>query len=282
MFRIGEFAKLSGLSIDTLYHYEKMRILLPGEVDPYTGYRRYDASQLAAVYKILALKDAGFSLEEIAHTLDNHTPTSSLLKLLEEKAFLLEEELSREKNRIDRLRTNIFLIKNGGIPIMNEITVKRVEPILAASVRRSFAKSRFDDELGSMWQEVNKYIDEKGGKRTIPCMMLYHRGWYDLEKWTAAEESEPLDVEVVEPVTENFEGSETVKVYELPAADQMACVVHKGPFSTIGKTNGALYEWIRQNGYQAAGPVREIYHKGDWVTEDPEEYITELQIPIMK
>ena len=61
MFRIGEFSKLCGLSADTLYHYEKLKILIPMSVDKFTGYRYYDASQIVTVNKILALKDAGFS-----------------------------------------------------------------------------------------------------------------------------------------------------------------------------------------------------------------------------
>ena len=61
----------------------------------------------------------------------------------------------------------------------------------------------------------------------------------------------------------------------------MACIIHKGSFATIGKTNGALFDWIKQNNYRAAGVMREIYHKGEWATDHQEEYITELQIPLM-
>jgi effector-binding domain-containing protein len=105
-------------------------------------------------------------------------------------------------------------------------------------------------------------------------MMLYHRGWGDLDSTST------LEVEVVEPITKNLLESDTVKVYELPALTKMVCIVHKGPFSTISGTYQALYDWIRQNGYKICGPLREIYHKGEWITDNQEEYITELQIPI--
>ena len=58
MLRIGKFPRLSGLSADTLYHYEDLRILVPASVDPSTGYRAYEAAQLLTVNKIMALKDA--------------------------------------------------------------------------------------------------------------------------------------------------------------------------------------------------------------------------------
>ena len=124
MFRIGEFSRLSGLSSDALYHYEKLKILIPLSVDKFTGYRYYDASQLVTVNKILALKDAGFSLEEIADIFKDGISLPILLEMLENKAQLLEATLSKEYDRLERLHTNIFLIKNGGIPQMSEITVQ--------------------------------------------------------------------------------------------------------------------------------------------------------------
>ena len=280
MFKISEFSKLSGLSIDTLYHYEKMEILIPIAVDKFTGYRNYDASQLITVNKILALRDAGFTLAKIAQILSSNPSPLSLLEMLELKALALENELKNELNRLERLHTNIFLIKNGGIPLVNEITIKRVEPILIASVRKSFSKAKFDCELEIMWGEVNRYINDNGGKRTIPCMMIYHKGWTDLKKWVDTG-LEQLDVEVIEPIIRPIDGNEIIKVYELSAVPKMACIVHKGPFSTISQTNEALYDWIRHNGYVADGTLREIYHKGEWATDNQDEYITELQIPIV-
>ena len=274
MYRIGEFSKLSGLSIDTLYHYDKMKLLEPALVDRFSGYRYYEASQLVTVNKIMALKDANFTLDEIAEMLHRKLPISALIHLLEDKSIQLEEGLNKEINRLERLRTNIFLIKNGGIPQMNEITIKSVEPIRIASIRRSFHSSRFDEELTDMWAKVNEYIDKMKGRRTIPCMMLYHVGWSDMDATSM------LDVEVVEPITMNFAGNEPVKVHELAEVEKMVCIVHKGPFTTISGTYEALYDWIRQNGYKIIGPLREIYHKGEWITDDPEDYIRELQVPI--
>jgi effector-binding domain-containing protein len=274
MFRIGEFSKISGLSIDTLYHYEKMKLLKPEYIDKFTGYRYYEAHQLSTVNQILALKDADFSLDEIYEMLNKNLPLQSLITLLEHKSILLEEELNKEINRLERLRTNIFLIKNGGIPQMNEITIKSVEPILSATIRKTFHSNKFDEELETMWSDVNNHINLNGGKRTIPCMMIYHTGWWNMD------ETSLLDVEVVEPITKAFKESDTVSVYELPAINKLASIVHKGPFATMHKANELLFTWIKQNNYLICGPIREIYHKGDWATKDPQEYITELQIPI--
>ncbi|MCL2462066.1 MAG: MerR family transcriptional regulator [Defluviitaleaceae bacterium] len=280
MFRIGEFSKSCGLSVDTLYHYEQKGILTPAAVDRATGYRYYDAAQMVAVNKILALKDAGFSLDEIAALLKSEISVASLTGMLEAKADSMETSLRNETDRLERLRNNIFLIKNGGIPCMNDISVKKVEAIAVASIRRTMPKAGFDGNLEEMWPAVNGYIKEKGARRTIPCLMLYHSQFEDRRRLGFDYDEHNLDVEVAEPVASLFEGSGEVMVYALPAAERMACVVHNGPFTTIGGTYGRLYGWMEQNHYQADGPIREIYHKGDWATDDPEEYITELQAPI--
>ena len=280
MFRIGEFSKLCGLSADTLYHYERLKILRPIAVDALTGYRYYDASQLVTVNKILALKDAGFALDEIAHTLEGDVSRASLIQMLENKAKLLDTALAEEHSRLERLHTHIFLIKNGGIPYMNGITMKKVSPILVASTRRAFPTSAFDENLEEMWPAVNAYITKNGAKPAIPCLMIYHSGWWDMKQWNIAYDAQNLDVEVAEPITRAFDGDGDVRVYELPMVEKMACVVHNGPFSSIGETCDTLFAWMKQNGYCADGPIREIYHKGDWATDNPEEYVTELQIPI--
>ena len=279
MFKTGTFSKMCGLSVDTLHHYEKMKILIPEYTDSDTKYRYYSAEQLLTVNKIIALKDAGFSLKEIVDILNNEKNTFSLTALLEKKALDLEKTLEQETKRLKRLYTNIFLIKNGGVPLMNEITVKKTEAVLTASLRRKFHKDLFDEELENMWTKVNDSIEKHKIKRSIPCLMIYHRGWWNFTD-DEKEEDKYLDVETAEPVFKTFESGDDVQVYELPAEEKMACVVHHGSFETIGSTFEALFKWIRKNDYTIKGPLREIYHKGDWAADKPDDYITELQVPV--
>ena len=205
MFKIGEFSNLSGLSINTLHHYNEIGILKPEKVDDFTGYRYYSAMQLANVNKILALKDAGFSLSEIASILQSTPSIDSIISMLEDKAEILEQALENELKRLNRLRTNIFLIKNGGMPIMNEITVKRVEAVLIASIRNIINKCDFE-ECDKMWTSINSFIDKSETKRTIPCMILFHNSTWNYET------SESWDIEVAEPVTKRVDDNKIFKV----------------------------------------------------------------------
>lgn len=272
MFRIGEFSHMSGISINTLYHYDNIGLMQPTKVDKFTGYRYYEASQLVTLNKIMALKDAGFSLGEISNILKTNPVNKALIDILEVKAESLEKELEKQADKLQRLRTNIFLIKNGGIPNMNEISIKKVEPILVASLRRCFIKNdtkTYDEFCEECWVDVNAHITKMSGKVTIPCMTLYHE-----------DNNYKQDMEVIEPITKSIPSSDTVNIYELPMTEKMACIVHNGPFSTIGETYKAMSNWISENNYTVCGPIRELYHKGEWATDDPNEYVTELQFPI--
>ncbi|CAG9621251.1 MerR family transcriptional regulator [Sutcliffiella rhizosphaerae] len=275
MYKIGEFSKLSGLSVHTLYHYENIGILRPVRKDDWTNYRYYSADQLIELNKVLALKDAGFSLEEIASFLIGAPVNNKLIRMLEEKAQALEAYIVEETSRLNRLRTNLFLIKNGGIPLMNEITLKQVEPMLVASIRKTQnpVEQTFDQFCEELWMKMHAHLDVVCAKCSIPCMSIYHSGLY-------VNMAESIDMEVVEPLYREVPASTEVAIHELPRVEKMASIVHKGPFSRIGETFASLEKWITENRYTISGPVREIYHKGEWITKDANEWVTEIQVPV--
>lgn len=192
-------------------------------------------------------------------------PNKEIIRILEDKADGVDEALRTEQERIQRLRTNIFLLKNGGIPMENNVTIKMIEPILVTSL----SKKIYDfDDMGPLWETLNHEIDLKKGKKSLPCMTLYHDGF---------DASKGIKVEVIEPLSKAIESTDTMKIYELPAHSKVACIVHIGSFQTIGMTYGIIQNWIKENQYESDGPVREIYHKGDWITENENEYVTEIQ-----
>ena len=71
MIRIVDFSKLSRVTVKTLRYYDEVGLLQPAHVDNTTGYRYYAYSQLPRLNRILALKDLGFSLEEICKLLSD-------------------------------------------------------------------------------------------------------------------------------------------------------------------------------------------------------------------
>lgn len=267
MFRIGEFARMAYLSVPTLRYYDDYGLLKPVRVDAETGYRYYDAAQLRDVGSIQALKEAGLSLAEIRDCMAQGLSRQALAGLLRQKEAELRASIGAEQERLKRLNNWIIAITQEGDTPMTEVTIKKAAPTLVAGLR---AQIPGFDRVGDTWEELNKEIDRNGAKTLVPCMMLYYNGGED-GLW---------DIEVIEPVSEAFSPKGDVRVYELEGHDRMASIIHHGPFETIGKAFAAMHEWFAKNGYKA-GNTREIYHKGDWLTDDPNEYITEIQMPIL-
>lgn len=74
-FKIGEFSKLNYVTVKTLRHYEEIGLLIPNEVDQWSGYRYYDVSQLKKMSRIIYLKKLGFSLEQIREMFEDGCQT---------------------------------------------------------------------------------------------------------------------------------------------------------------------------------------------------------------
>ena len=73
MLKIGEFSKLSRVSIRMLRHYDDIGLLKPAEIDRFTGYRYYSPDQLPIIGRITALKDMEFQLADIVKIFEKVT-----------------------------------------------------------------------------------------------------------------------------------------------------------------------------------------------------------------
>ena len=141
MYKIGELSKLCNMSVKALRYYDSEGLLVPDRIDKFTGYRYYSASKLADCYRIIALKELGFSLDEIRRQLtidDNEKIIGILNGKLDELNLLVE-------NTQNRLR-KIESIKNGlmeGETKMFNIIIRETDEIRVAFVRK-FYKSKSD------------------------------------------------------------------------------------------------------------------------------------------
>ena len=90
MLKIGEFSKLSRISIRMLRHYDEIGLLKPAEIDPFTDYRYYREDQLPTAGRIAALKDMGFSLANIIRILEVYDDREQLEKFFSARQKELE------------------------------------------------------------------------------------------------------------------------------------------------------------------------------------------------
>jgi effector-binding domain-containing protein len=269
MIRIGDFSKLSRISTKTLRYYDEMGLLRPVEVDAFTGYRLYEYSQLSILHRILALKDLGFSLEEIGRLLDDGLSVEQMRGMLKLRETEARQRVCEEGERLERIRARLRQIEQEDGMSKYDVVIKNVDEIRVASVRGVVPSP---PEQGGLWQELEGYLALQHVRPTSTCFTLYHDDEYKEGDW---------DLEVCEPIDGNLGASERVKVRTLPAVQTLASTIHNGPFVTISEAYNAIGKWITENGYRIVGPCREVYlhTSGDGNQNDPNT-VTEIQFPV--
>jgi len=271
MIWIGDFSKLSRVSVKTLRYYDEMGLLNPTCVDTFTGYRLYEYSQLSVLHRILALKDLGFSLEEIGRLLDDGLSVEQMRGMLKLRETEARQRVREEAERLERIGARLRQIEQEDGMSKYDVVIKSVEEIKVASVRDVVPTP---PEQGGLWQELGDYLAEKHVRPSGVCFTLYHDDEYKEHDW---------DLEVCEPIDADPGESTRVKVRTLPAVNSLACAIHNGPFVTIGEAYNAIGKWITDNGYRIVGPCREVYlHEAENISQTDPNTVTEIQFPVEK
>jgi DNA-binding transcriptional MerR regulator len=276
MIKIGLFSQISRVPVKTLRYYDEIGLLIPVEVDRFTGYRYYAVSQLARLHRIMALKDLGLSLEQIGNLLEDDLTPDQLRGMLRLKQAEIRQRIGDEQERLARLETRLKQIEMEVPMSTYDIVIKNVEAQPIASVRSTIPAY---PAQGPLWQELETVLARFHIKPTGACFTLYHS------------EEPDIEAEVCEPVEAGAKLPDHPRVqYRLLPAATVASVVHHGPFVTIGQAYEALVSWIESNGYRINGPSREIYLQaaqmapGDehGVSQTDPNTVTEIQFPVEK
>jgi DNA-binding transcriptional MerR regulator len=267
MFKIGDFSKLSQVSVKTLRYYDEIGLLRPSTIDRFTGYRYYTASQLSRLNRILLLKDLGLSLDQIGRLLESDLPPAQLRGMLKLRQVEIERSIEEEEARLTRVAALLNQIEQESTLMSNyDVVIKKVTPVRIASIRDVVANYGAQGEL---WGELGAYLAQHNVKAVAPCLTIDHNDGY---------KERDVDLEVCEVIDAALPVNERVRVYELPAVEQMACTVHHGPFNQLNQGYGALMQWAETNGYRFCGPSREVYLQ----TGDEATNVAEIQIPVEK
>lgn len=275
MMRIGEFAKLSRVSVKTLQHYDEIGLLKPAHVDPFTGYRHYSHEQYMEVSRIRALKDLGFSLDEIARVIDAGLSNEQLRAMLRMRVAEIQGRLFEERERLARAEAWLTQLERESPMNEYEVIVKRVESIKAACLRGTVPTP---PEQSALWCRVFDFLNDRRTAIEGPCLTLYYNEEPPERDW---------DVEVCAPIEGNLAAGEGVDIRTLPEVNAMATVVHSGPFMTIDAAYAGLNTWLQSNGYRAAGPYREVVIRapaleGDRASQTDPTTVVEVQVPVEK
>ncbi len=272
MFKIGDFSKFSRVSVKALRYYDEIGLLKPVRVDQFTGYRYYSAEQLPRLNRIVGFKDLGLSLEEISWILAGNFPPDKIIELLKVKHREALEHLREEEARLRKVEEWLRKMEKERIMPDYDIVLKKIEAMNVVSIRDTIPAYTDIDKL---FGEFCSYLEKQKVQYIGPPLAIY----YDQEY-----REKDVDVEVAVPIAGTLPVTDRICMHQLPAVEQMACLIHKGAYENLGQAYKALLTWAESNGYQVAGPDREVYIKGPEPdgSSDPENYITELQLPIKK
>lgn len=263
-YKIGEFSRLTELSVKTLRYYHELHLLEPSVVDEETGYRYYDGRGYERARQIRLLKDLGFTLGEIAEIADRIGDAGDLQAYLREKHQQLEHEAAAIRKAQEKLMRMIEQKEERRMYKTSAMTVKTLPPQMAACVRYKGRYDQMGEHAGALYKAVK-------GAAAGPLTAVYHDDCYM---------EEGADIEVCLPVKKEVAaggiGTQTL------AGGRFASVVHTGPYDTISESYKALMDAVQAAGLEAAGPSREVYVKGPGLLlkGNPDKYETELLMPV--
>jgi DNA-binding transcriptional MerR regulator len=272
MLKIGEFSRLSRVTVKTLHHYDEMGLLKPSHTDPFTGYRYYTLDQLPRLHTIVALKELGLSLDEIGQLLLDDLSAEQIRGMYRLKQAELQQRVRDEQARLAQVEFRLRQLELEDTAPALDIVVKRIEPLFALTLRRIF-RTRQEREV------VAKGIEEAIAKGImhwsggVPTAIFYEeefRGdYFDTEMVVPVDASHPPVVSLGDV------GTFTLR--ELPAIETAAVYMHQGDYDSLTQTYLRLQRWAVANGYHLSGTWRFLYHRGPMHRGDPEEYLTEIQ-----
>jgi DNA-binding transcriptional MerR regulator len=219
--QIGDFSKLSFVTVKALRYYDEIGLLKPERVDEFTGYRYYSAAQLPRLSRILALKNMGLSLEEIAQLLREDVPVTSILDLLHTKQSEIKGRLDLEMERLNRVEEWLKQTETEGKMPDYEVVIKKVKPQKVLSVRRVLPNF---GHLSELFSAIGPYLGQVHAPVKGPPFAIFH----DKEFKEA-----DADVEVGFPLWREIKTSGEFKSYELEGYE-MASLVYKGPYEAAG------------------------------------------------
>lgn len=267
-FKIGEFSRMMQVTVKTLRHYEKKGLLLPYEVDEWTGYRYYTICQMQKLNAIRQLQRLGFTLEEIKELYeeDSHVPS---VEQLTEKINKTEELLKQLMERRDQLKEWLESSKKHND--MEKYSIELLPEVIVASHREVISNY---GALGMLcYEKIGPEMQRLGCQCPMPgyCFTIEHSEEYSPDS---------IDIEYCEQVVEMGQNSHIIQFKCLPAVEKALCVKHMGPYERFYETFAEVFQYIEENGYRIIDHPRTCYIDGIWNQEDPEKWLSIIQVPI--
>ena len=268
MLTIGEFSRLCRVTPKTLRYYDSIELLKPAYINKDNDYRYYTVEQLDQILLINKLKEYQFSLIEILNILrkDDYNYLAECIRIKQED---IKREIDRQKKLLKQMEDDINIIKNGDKFISSDVNIEiklvDTKPIRILSIRRKIKEA----DIGELFSELIPLIEEFDLKVYGSPITIYHDKEYDENRY--------VDMEIGVPVSNGDNKF-------IRTLDVGSCIFtkHIGDYDGLYDVIKALYKWKEKENYEITFSPFQKYVRGIGDTNNSEDYITEIYLPVMK
>jgi DNA-binding transcriptional MerR regulator len=287
MLKIGEFSRLSQVTIKTLHHYDELGLIKPAHIDPVTNYRFYEIGQLPRIHRIMALKEMGLSLEQIGLMLDKEMSTEQIRGMLRLKQAEIQQQMRDEQRQLALVEFRLRMIEaETNFPDL-DVVIKSLEPmrVLSFFVRTKDVYNNGPHSMLNVVEVVKQAIADEKIQHTGVAIDVFHgETILPFESLELGDDQHEILI-AVEKTQESItlEGIGPLTIRDEPAVKTAATLM------LTGKGDGRLNEvekatllrrWAIAHRYKPHDYVRYMHHRGPLQTLTREEFIIEAQLPV--
>ena len=289
MLKIGEFSRLSQVTVKTLHHYDELGLIKPAHIDPVTNYRFYEVEQLPRIHRIMALKELGLSLEQIGLMLEKELPTDEMRGMLHFKQAEIQQEVREAQRQLEMVEFRLRMIEAEiNFPDL-DVVMKRLEPMRVLSFFDKPDLTLPIEELLAHRERVantiRKAIEDGVIQHTGISIDVFHGE--TIMSFHSPEIGERQH-EILIGVTEDQESVTLEGIGQLTARNEPAVktaatlFIKPTPDDIAGFVEQAtlLRRWAILHGYQPHSLMRFFHHRGPLQSSNPAEFVHEAQLPV--
>jgi DNA-binding transcriptional MerR regulator/DNA gyrase inhibitor GyrI len=268
VYAIGEFSRITGLTVKALRFYDEEGLLKPAYVDPDTGYRYYDDARIETARVIVRLRELEFSVREIAEVLAEHADEADIIEYLQRHRARIEERLARYRDvaaALDQIITTEQEARQTMQTATFQVEEKSLPPLRIAGIRMRGRYCECGQAFARLGRQFGRHIRGK------PLLLHYDHEYRE----------DDADFEACFPVSDGAQTAGDITVRELPGG-RCVSLLHKGPYQELGRSYEKVLRYVHDHDYEIEVPCREVYLKGPGMIfkGNPKRYLTEIQMVV--
>lgn len=265
---IGEFSRMTHLSVKALRHYHDMGVLEPAAVDPFTGYRSYDAAQIPAAQVIRRLRDLRMPLDSI-RTVLRASDVETRNREIAAHLARMEQQLEQTRSSVAGLRALLT-----GPPPRLPVELRSIPAVTALAVEETVTTDGLEQWAPGVFADLSAALSAGGFRAAGPHGALFPGDFFEAER---------AALTVFVPVAAGGAGPPAgrVRLLEIPATEA-AVAVHEGAADDIDRTYAALGQVVAERAIGVDGPIREYYLSGIPTEGGDAPHRTEVCWPVFR